>query len=169
MTNEETTAVPLSLAEIHYGRLPGSKIVDGCGAPGEWTAAWADVTCGACKLERPEDRTGRPEHFVPRDVAERDAGLVRADRVKRLERRLAETEAVVEMTRGTMNVWAARYGEACALREATVRELRSTVTDEKVSVVPEEGSGPFRASGTLSGGLLASWVSELAPISSVDI
>lgn len=157
MTNTEHTAVPLSLAEVHHATfwpeahrdLPVNALE---------TLTWSEVTCGACRLEMPEDKAGRPEHFVPADVLERDAGLVKGDRVKRLERRLATIETVIETTREVMNTWAARHGEALALREATVIELRSTVTDERAPVVPVEGVSGFEAATAVSAGEGAEWL-----------
>ena len=132
----------MSEETIHHVKIGGVR--SPCGSPsGRVSSSWPEVTCGACRLEMPEDTKGRPECEVPADVLQRDAALSLADqRARRRASQLARVDEAAEMALANVTHFARLLDDALSLR-------RRLLADQNGEVVPEEGaknSGPERAS-----------------------
>lgn len=176
MTNETST---LPLAERHY--LTAAMTRTACGLTHhQWTMnglgpdnradVWADVTCGSCRLEQPEDMTGRPEYRVPADVKARDRALGaqdahqvmhsmctvddpcgdRACELETVSLLLAAVNATYATLGESIEYLKERRGEARAERESLIRRLSALRSAETVPGVPVSGAGEGAPAQTLS-------------------
>lgn len=134
------------LARAHSGRI----------VLGHSASNWREVTCDACKLERPaESAKGAPEYRVPADVLQRDAEVGREDfrtfRLARLGVHLADTLDAEEYALRMIREFSSLLLDAVALKT----ELTGLIGRVRASQgVPQasEAVGGFEGAQAVSGG-----------------
>ena len=167
MTQNENPEGP-SLAEkspMHYAVSSKSPFTpcgldrDRAGVPVTWE--WSRVTCGACRLEMPEQGVpGRREYRVPADVLQRDSSLAEDDQetfesaagvIRSEEMRLAQAEATYRTLSENIEYLKERREEARAEREDAVRALSLLRSPEKLAEHLGSVQSVTKPAETLSG------------------
>jgi hypothetical protein len=98
------------------------------------------VTCPACRLEMPEDKTGRPEYRIPADVLERDRLLALADaRAARLASQLARADELLDECVAEVTHWSRLLKEAASLRSRLLAAQNGSVVGQ-VGIEVQKGA-----------------------------